>query len=92
MCPPASLPATQLTPLGHHRVSGWTPVLYKSFLLAIYLTHGSIYMSTLLSQHIPPFPSSTVFKSPFSTLYLYSYPENRFISTIFLGSIYMRNI
>ena len=29
------------------------PVLYSSFLLAIYFTHGSVYMSMLLSQFYP---------------------------------------
>ena len=38
-----------------------------SFLLAIYFTHGSVYMLTLLSQFIPPSPSPFVFTCLFST-------------------------
>ena len=33
------------------------PVLYSSFPLAMYFTHGSVYMSILISQLIPPCPS-----------------------------------
>ena len=35
--------------------------------LAIYFTHGNIYVSMLFSQIIPPSPSPTVFKSLFFT-------------------------
>ena len=63
-------------------------VLYSSILLAMYFTHGRVYMSMLPSQFIPPTPSTSVSTSPFS-LYLYSCPANRSISMIFLGSIYM---
>ena len=50
----ASVPPTPLypTPLGHHRSLGWAPVLYSSFPLAIYFTHGSVYMSVLLFQFV----------------------------------------
>ena len=42
------------------------PVLY-SFPLAICFTHGSVYLSMLLSQFVPPFCSPAVSTSPFST-------------------------
>ena len=41
------------THLGLHREPDWTPVLNSSFRLAIYFTHGSVYMSMSLSQFIP---------------------------------------
>ena len=34
-----------------------TPVLFSSFLLAIYFIHHSVYMSTLISQFVPAFLS-----------------------------------
>ena len=63
----ASLPHPLIPPLQvitEHRAE--LPVLYSSFPLAIYVTHGSVYMSVLLSQFIHPslLPLST---SPFST-------------------------
>ena len=54
------LPPThpQPTHLGRHRApSCELPVLYSRFLLAIYFTHGSVYMSILISQFVPPSPS-----------------------------------
>ena len=39
------------------------PVLYSSFPLAGYFTHGSVYVSTLLSQFVPPSPSPAVMLS-----------------------------
>ena len=36
------------------------PVLYSSFLLAIYFAHGSVYTSVLLSQFVPPSPFPAV--------------------------------
>ena len=41
------------------------PVLCSRFPLAICFTHGSAYMSALLSQLVPPFPSSPVSTSRF---------------------------
>ena len=40
----------------------WTelPVLYSSFLQAIHVTHGSVYMLMLLSQFLPSSTSQTV--------------------------------
>ena len=46
----------------------WIELLasYSKFLLAIYFTYGNTYVSVLLSQFIPPFPSPTVSISLFS--------------------------
>ena len=60
------------------------PVLYSSFLLAIYFIHGNVYMSVLLYQFFPfslPLLCSQVHSLHLS---LYSCSTNRFISTIFL--------
>ena len=42
------------------------PVFYSMFPLAIYFTHGSVYMSILISQFVPPSPSPPVSTCPFS--------------------------
>ena len=47
-------------PLGCRRAQAGLAVLQSSFRPAIYLAHGSVYMSMLLSQFIPPSPSSAV--------------------------------
>ena len=66
------------------------PVPYSGFPLAIYFIRGSIYILMLISQFFPPFPSPTVLTSLFfMSISLCSCPVNRFISTIFLDSIYM---
>ena len=62
--------------------------LCNNFSLAIYFTYDNVYVSVLLSQFLPPSPSPTVSTS-LSSMSLCSYPENRFIGTIFLVSTYM---
>ena len=59
--------------------------------LALYLTHGHVYMSTLLSQVVPPSPLSCVGMSNLC-LRLYSCLRNRFISAIFLNSTYIDSL
>ena len=83
--PPPSHPSIQV--ITEHRAE--LPVLYSRFPLAIYFTHGSVFMSDLITQFIPPSPCTGVHMS---LLYvcLYSYPTNRLICTIFLDSTYMR--
>ena len=50
---PACLPPHRcFTPPGHHGAQAGLPVLH-SFPRAIYFTHGSVYMSVLLSQFCP---------------------------------------
>ena len=62
------------------------------FLLSLYLTHGSTYMSIPSSQFTPlSFPTPTPAPCPHVCswcLSLYSCPANRFICTIFLDSTY----
>lgn len=57
--------------------------LYSSFPLSICFLHGSVYMSTVLFQFVPPSPYATVSVNPFSTIYChYSLTyQNRFISS-----------
>ena len=43
------------------------PRLYSSFPLASCFTHGSVYMSVLLSQFVPFSPSPSMSTSPFPT-------------------------
>ena len=42
------------------------PVMYSRFPLAIYFTHGSVFMPNLISQFIPPSPSSPMSTRLFS--------------------------
>ena len=45
----ASLPPLHPTFLGHHGAPGWAPSLHSCFPGAVCFTHGSVYMSVLLS-------------------------------------------
>ena len=61
------LPPPHPTHLGHHRAPrGELPVLYSRFPLALYFTHGSVFMSNLISHFIPPSPSPAVSTRLFS--------------------------
>ena len=62
--PPSSSPPLPTPPLEvvtEYRLE--LSVLYSSFPLAIYFTHGYVYVSVLLFWFIPPSPSRTVYKS-----------------------------
>ena len=67
---------THPPPLGCHRAPGWTSCVIQQLpRLAIYFTHGSVYMSLLLSQFIPPSPSPVLqigSSVPFSRLHIYA--------------------
>ena len=71
------------------------PALHSSFQPAIYFTHGSVYMSMLLSPFVPPSPSLTVSISPFSTSaspfppckYIHQYHFSRFRIYTFIYGI-----
>ena len=57
ICPlplePPSQPRLHPTPLSHHRSPSWVPVLYGSFPLTIYFTHGSVYVwASLVAQMV----------------------------------------
>ena len=54
------------TPQGCHRHHVELPASYSKFPLAICFTYDDVYVSMLLSQFIPPCPSSTVSTSLFS--------------------------
>ena len=81
--PPSHLPFHPTRVVTEHQTE--IPALYSNFPLAISLTHGNVYTSMAPSQFVPPFPFPLcVHKSV-----LYPCPENRFINTLFLDSIYM---
>ena len=62
---------------------------YSSFPLAVYFTHGGVYMSALLSQFAPPSPSPAMSKVCSLCLSIYSCPANRIICITLLDSIYI---
>ena len=49
-----------ITPRGHHGAPSWAPGPHNRFPLALSFTSGSIYMSVLFSQFVPPSPSPAV--------------------------------
>ena len=66
------------------------PTSHSKFPLAIYFTYGYFYVSMLLSQFVPPSLLPPLCPQICSLcLRLHCCPTNRFISTIFLYSIYM---
>ena len=65
------------------------PVSYSKFPPDIYFTYGNAYVSKLLSKFTPPSLSLTVSTVCPLSLHLYCCPVSRFISTIFLDSVYM---
>ena len=62
--PPSPHPNPTLEVIAEHQAE--LPVLYSNFILAIYFTYGSMYMSMLHSQFVPYFSSPAVFTSLFS--------------------------
>ena len=71
------------TPLSHHRASSWAPWTTVQTSTS-YFTHGGVFMSNLISQFIPPSPSSLCPHVHSLHLYLYSYPVTKFICARFL--------
>ena len=64
------------------------PVLGNYFPLAIYFTFASVYMSVLLSDFVPAYPSPSPCPQVHSLhLHLYSCPAPRFITTILFFQI-----
>ena len=84
-----SLPALSHTTRSSHSTEP-SSVLYSRFPVAIYFTHGSVFMSNLISQFIPLSPPPLCPHVRSLCLPFYSCPANRFICTIFLDSTYMR--
>ena len=79
-------PPSSLSSRSSQSTESELPVLHSRFMLAIYFTHGSVYMSVLISQFILPSPSSST-GSHICSLYLWE-PIYSFI--LFLG-IYVSN-
>ena len=79
--------------LGNHRAQTELPVSYIRVLLAVCFTHGSVYMSILISQFHPPSPPPALCPRVHYVhslrLCLYSCPANRFICIIFQDSTYV---
>ena len=85
---PPTLPMPPLQVVTKHRAD--LPVLCGCFPLAICFTFGSVYMSMPLSHFVPAYPSPSPCPQVHSLhLCLYSCPAPRFISTVFLDSMYM---
>ena len=86
---PLTLPIPPLQMVTKHQAD--LPVLCSCFPLAIYFTFGSVYMSMLLSHFVPAYPSPSPCPQVHSLrLCLYFCPATRFIRTMFLDSMYMR--
>ena len=85
---PPTLPIPLLQIVTKHQVD--LPVLRGCFPLVIHFTFGSVYMSVLLSHFIPASPPPPCPQVRSLPLCLYSCPATRFISSIFLDSMYMR--
>ena len=75
-------------PLGHHRAPSWVPCAVQG-LATSYFTQGSVHVSVLPPQFVPPSPSPLCPQVHSLHLASPSYPANRFICTIFLDSIYV---
>ena len=84
---PPALPIPPLQVVTKHQAD--LPVLCSSFPPAIHFAFGSVYMSMLLSHFVPASPSSPCPQVRSLRLGLYSCPATRFISTVFLDSIYV---
>ena len=83
---PPTLAIPPLQVVTKHRAD--LPVLCSCFLLAIYFTFGSVYMSMPLSHFVPAYPSHSLCAQVHSLrLPLYSCPAPRFIRTFFFFQI-----
>ena len=83
-------PQPHPTPLAHHRAPGGLPVLSSNFSGCLSETRLCIYIDVTFSiRSTLSFPSPPV---PSLYLCLHSFPENRFINTVYLDSIYIINI
>ena len=77
-----SLPhSSHLTSLGYHRAPGWASCAMQR-LPASSFTLGSVYMSMVLFQVVPPSPSPVYPQVCSLLLCLHSFSAHRFISTI----------
>ena len=83
----ASLPLSQFHPLGHHRALSWTPCAVQGNRFPLSISHMVVCMCQCYSLSLSLPPSPAALKNLFSTSVPLS--SSRFISTIFLDSIYM---
>ena len=84
----SSPPPPDPSPVGHHRVWSWAPCAVQQLPTSYLFYHGSVHMSTLLSQFVPP--ALPLYPHICSLcLHLYFFPANKFICTIFLDSVYI---
>ena len=88
ICPLPLKPPSQPSRLSQStRLSPLCP--YSSFLLACYFTYANIYVSVLPSQFIPPLLPLLCPQVCSLPLHLDSCPANRFITIVFLDSMFM---
>ena len=85
---PPTLPIPPLQVVTEHRAD--LPVLCNSFPQAVHCIFGSVCMSILLSHFVPASPSALCPQAHSLRLCLYSCPATRFISTVCIDSIYVR--
>ena len=89
--PPSHLPPHP-TPLGYHRALDLSSLHDRlNFNWLSNFTYGNVYVSMLLSQFVPPFPSPPCPQVCSLCLWLHCCPASRFMGTIFLliDSIYL---
>ena len=84
-------PPTHPTPLGCHRALGWAelPLLYNNLPLDLCVTYGNAYVSTRLSQLIPPSPSPAAFTSLFSMSVSFFIPALQKGSSVPFSRVYI---
>ena len=86
----ASLPSpTPHPPSRLSRSTGLGSLCHTENSPAVSFTYGKVCVFMLLSQFVPPSPSHTVSTSLSLCLSLHYCPANKFISIVFLDSIYM---
>ena len=66
----------------------WAPCAIQQLSTSSLFLYGSVYMSILISQFVPPSPSLLCPQAHYLYLHVYSCPGHRFICTIFLDSTY----
>ena len=87
-----SHPPPHSTPLGCHGTLDLSSLHQTAnFHWLSNFTCGNVYISGLLSQFTPPSPSYCIHQS-LLCLHLHCCPADRFISTVFLDSVYIHQI
>ena len=87
--PPPDFPPHP-TPLGCHRALGWAPCVGTAAFHQLSILHMVMYIyPCYFFQFVQPSPTHTISKVCSLCLHHYSCPANRFISVIFLDSVYI---